>query len=107
MGILSALDSVASLVPGYQTAKGAMKGLFQDGITGVLKGALKGFSNDWMLGIVSMFVPGAQAISLCQLGVWGADACTGVLDSKHEGRAQQYARDRVREKFPNGSPGYW
>ena len=79
----------------------------KEGPAGLVKGALKGFSNDVALGIASCFIPGAQLLGFAQLGLWGANECTGCLDSKYEKPAQQHTQQQHQRQFPQGSPGYW
>jgi hypothetical protein len=104
MGLLGVLDTVASVIPGYKTVKETAKGFFEGGLSGAAKGLLRGFSNDWALGIAAMFVPGGQVVGLAQLGLWGTNALTGALDSKHEQAAQNHSQGQQQQQQ---SPGYW
>lgn len=106
MGILGVLDTVAHVIPGYKTVKETAKGFFEEGLSGAAKGLVRGFSEDWALGIAAAIaVPGAGAmVGMAQLGLWGGNALTGVLDSKYEKQAQSHSQGQQEQLQ---SPGYW
>lgn len=106
MGILGVLDTVASVIPGYKTLKETARGFYEEGFSGATKGFLRGLGDDWALGIAACFIPGGQVLGMSQLGLWGANACTGCLDSKYDKQAQKYSEGQCQQPQQQ-SPGYW